>query len=89
MELTKRPETVAQIMDELAIHVDRSLRRPMNLMLALYEEIRAMRFAPEADALLAAKLRDLLRVGLDAAEVAELERNLNALRAALAEVAVR
>lgn len=90
MELTKNPDTISisQVMDELVVHIDRSLRRPMNLILALIEEIRLMKFPPGAEAVLAMKLRELLRVGLSPAEVADLERILNILREGLATLTV-
>lgn len=90
MELTKNPDTISisQVMDELVVHIDRSLRRPMNLILALSEEIRLMKFPPGAEAVLAMKLRELLRVGLSPAEVADLERILNILREGLATLTV-
>lgn len=88
MELTKNPDTISQVMDELAVHVDCSLRRPMNLILALIEEIRLMKFPPRADAVLAMKFRELLRVGLSPAEVADLERILDTLREGLAGLTV-
>ena len=84
---------LAEVMDELAARVDRGFRRPMNIILGTIEAFGEMSFAPEVEADLAVKFREgrqemIARLPNDE-QIAELARNLLALKESFAAKAVR
>ena len=55
--MPKNKSAVSQVMDEMAAPLEQNLRGPVNRLFSLIEEIRAMEFSPQDDAIIAAKLR--------------------------------
>src|ERR1039457_890654 len=84
---------LAEVMNELAARVESGFGRPMTLILGTIEAIGQMSFAPEVEADTAKAFRDgmhLLMARLPTDEqIAELARELRALKEAFAAKAIR
>ncbi len=84
---------LAEVMDEMAARVESGFRRPMNLILGTIEAIGEMEFSPEVEAVHAQVFREgmhglMSRLPTDE-EIAELARQLHAMREEFRKDAIR
>lgn len=79
---------LSKVLEEWHEEVDRRLRQPANRVLAMIEQIRAMKFPPEMEGKIAAEIRRLKGTGYRDAQIERIVRACEALKKTLSNMAI-